>query len=259
MDFLESIFGLKGKTAVVIGGTGDLCGRMGIALARAGAEVILVGRNPENAFEKLAEIDAFDGNAWFCKADTSSREDLEQLLARVVDRSGKVDILINGASANIITPFLETTEDELENMLNVNYKSVFRACQIFGRYFVDRGEPASIINVGSLSGLRPVSWAFNYSAAKAAVHNLTKNLAREWADQEIRVNTLVPGFFPNPENQNKIDESRALAILRRTPMSRFGSAEELTGAILMLASRSAGGFITGEEIVVDGGYSSLSI
>ena len=113
--------------------------------------------------------------------------------------------------------------------------------------------------MGSMAGNMPVSGVFGYAAAKAAVHNLTKNLAREWAEYDIRVNTLVPGFFPSAEASQKGDETRALEILRHTPMSRFGSADELTGATLMLASNKAGAFITGTEITIDGGFSAMTI
>jgi NAD(P)-dependent dehydrogenase (short-subunit alcohol dehydrogenase family) len=120
-------------------------------------------------------------------------------------------------------------------------------------------RPASIINLGSISGLNPLSRVFTYSASKAAVHNLTRNLAREWADKDIRVNTLVPGFFPAEQNSKVLDESRVLDILRHTPASRFGNAEELIGATLLLASAKAGSFITGMEMIVDGGFQAMSI
>jgi NAD(P)-dependent dehydrogenase (short-subunit alcohol dehydrogenase family) len=100
---------------------------------------------------------------------------------------------------------------------------------------------------------------FTYSASKAAVHNLSKNLAREWADKDIRVNTLVPGFFPAEQNRKVLDESRVLDILRQTPASRFGNAEELIGATLLLASPVAGSFITGHELIVDGGFHAMTI
>jgi NAD(P)-dependent dehydrogenase (short-subunit alcohol dehydrogenase family) len=100
---------------------------------------------------------------------------------------------------------------------------------------------------------------FTYSASKAAVHNLSRNLAREWADKDIRVNTLVPGFFPAEQNRKVLDETRVLDILRRTPASRFGNPEELIGATLLLASERAGSFITGTEIIIDGGFSCMSI
>jgi len=259
MSYLESIFSLKGQVAVVIGGTGHLCGNMGIALARAGAEVILVGRNPENAIEKLAAIDAFGGTSWFHKADVSKREDIENLLAEVIKRSGKCDILVNGAGVECRSNFLEIDDEEYARLIDTNFSSVFRACQIFGKYFINSIEPNSIINIGSMAGNMPISGIFGYSSAKAAVHNLSKNLAREWAEHDIRVNTIVPGFFPTGETAFHGDESRALDILRHTPMSRFGNAEELTGATLLLASNIAGSFITGTEIVVDGGFSAMSI
>jgi len=259
MDYLNSIFNLKGQVAVVIGGTGNLCGSMGIALARAGAEVILVGRNPESAIDKLAAIDAFGGKSWFHKADVTKRQDIDDLLTAVMLRSGKVDILVNGAGVGSGTPFLEITEDEFDNLMDINFKSVFRACQIFGEYFINRHEPCSIINMGSMAGKMPISGIFTYSAAKAAVHNLSKNLAREWADHDIRVNTLVPGFFPSEQASRQGDETRALEILRHTPMSRFGNADELTGATLMLASGNAGSFVTGTEIVIDGGFAAMTI
>lgn len=259
MNPAENIFDLTGQVAVIIGGTGNLCGTMGIALARAGAEVVLVGRNPENAIDKLAAIDAFGGKSWFHKADVSSRQDIDDLLSAVLIRSGKVDVLVNGAGLGSGTPFLEITEEELVRLMDINFKSVFRACQIFGQFFIDHHEPCSIINMGSMAGRMPVSGVFAYSAAKAAVHNLTRNLAREWAEHDIRVNTLVPGFFPSAEASRTGDETRALEILRHTPMSRFGTADELTGATLMLASNKSGSFITGTEIVVDGGFSSMTI
>lgn len=259
MSYLESLFSLEGQVAVVIGGTGHLCGSMGVALARAGAEVILVGRNPESAIEKLAAIDEFGGKSWFHQTDVTKRDEIQKLLDNVVSRSGKVDILVNGAGVGSGTPFLKITDEEYARLVDINFSSVFRACQIFGDYFIHSLEHNSIINVGSMAGMLPVSGLYGYSAAKAAVHNLTKNLAREWAENDIRVNTLVPGFFPSGQAAKQGDESRALEILRHTPMSRFGNADELTGATLLLASNTMGSFITGTEIVVDGGFSSMTI
>ncbi len=258
MDYHNSPFDLQGKVAVIIGGTGHLCGNMGVALARAGAEVVLVGRNPESAIEKLAAIDAFGGKSWFHRADVRERQEIDDLLTAVLLRSGKVDILVNGAGASLNTPFLEITDDEISTIMDINFKSVLRACQIFGDYFINRAEPSSIINIGSMAGKIPVNGLFTYAAAKAAVHSLTKNLASEWGDHDIRVNTIVPGFFPTGQASQQGDETRALEILRQTPMSRFGEADELTGATLLLAS-SAGSFMTGTEIIVDGGFSAMTL
>lgn len=257
--FFKELFGLEGKTAVIIGGTGELCGTMAVGLARAGAEVVLGGRIAEKAEKRLAEVAEHGGKGYFVPVDVTSRESLHNLLDTVLEKSGKVDILINGAGTNSATPFLEIPEDEYQRIIDTNLTAVFRSCQVFGEYFVEAGRPASIINLGSISGLNPLSRVFTYSASKAAVHNLSSNLAREWADKDIRVNTLVPGFFPAEQNRKVLDESRVIDILRQTPASRFGSAEELIGATLLLASSKAGAFITGAEIVVDGGFHSMSI
>ncbi len=258
-SFLKELFDLTGKTAVVIGGTGELCGTMAVGLARAGAEVVLGGRIPEKAEKRLAEIESHGGKGYFVPVDVTSCESLEHLLDTVLDRSGKVDILINGAGTNSPTPFLDIPEEEYQRIIDTNLSAVFRACQVFGRYFVDESQPASIINLGSISGLNPLSRIFTYSLTKAAVHNLTRNLAREWADKDIRVNTLVPGFFPAEQNRKVLDESRVLDILRQTPASRFGNSEELIGATLLLASATAGSFITGTELIVDGGFHAMTI
>lgn len=257
--FLKELFGLEGKTAVVIGGTGELCSYMALGLAKAGAKVVLVGRNEEKANEKLEVIRAAGGDGYFAHADAGNRSSLNELLNSVVEQSGQVDILINGAGINSPSPFVEITDEEAMNILNVNLVGVMRACQVFGNYFLSRDIQASIINLGSISGINPLSRVFTYSASKAAVHNLTRNIAREWADRDIRVNTLVPGFFPAEQNRQVLDESRVAEILRHTPASRFGSPDELIGATLLLASNRAGGFITGAEIVVDGGFNSMTI
>lgn len=258
-SYLKELFDLSGKTAVVIGGTGELCGTMATGLARAGAEVVLGGRIPEKAEKRLAEIESFGGKGYFIPVDVTSRESLQNMLDETLNRSGQVDILINGAGTNSATPFLDVEEDEFQRILDTNMSAVFRACQVFGEYFIRESQPASIINIGSISGLNPLSRVFTYSMSKAAVHNLTRNLAREWGDKDIRVNTLVPGFFPAEQNRRILDESRVLDILRNTPASRFGNSDELIGATLLLASAKAGSFITGIEMVVDGGFNAMRI
>jgi NAD(P)-dependent dehydrogenase (short-subunit alcohol dehydrogenase family) len=258
VPFLDSMFSLQGHVAVVIGGTGVLCGEMAEGLARAGAEVVLVGRNAEKARTRLEAIAAAGGKAWFHAAEASSKAELEGLLAAVLARSGRVDIVVNGAGINSATPVLEITEEEVDRILRVNYKSVFLGCQIFGKYLVDRGEGGSIINLGSMSGVVPLSRVFTYSASKAAVHNLSKNLAREWAPKNVRVNILVPGFFPAEQNRKVLTPERVASIMGHTPMKRFGEARELVGATLLLAG-PAGSFITGAELIVDGGYHAMTI
>jgi NAD(P)-dependent dehydrogenase (short-subunit alcohol dehydrogenase family) len=257
-DILQSLFSLSGKVAVVIGGTGELCGAMAEGLAGAGAETVLVGRNEEKAAPRLERIRQAGGKSYFSSAEAGDKRQLERLLASVLERSGRVDIVINGAGTNSATPFLDIAEDEFERIVSVNFKGVFLGCQVFGRHLLAAGQGGSIINLGSMSGLVPLSRVFTYSATKAAVHNLSKNLAREWAPQRVRVNTLVPGFFPAEQNRKILSPERVASILGHTPMKRFGEARELVGATLLLAS-PAGEFITGTELIVDGGYNAMSI
>lgn len=257
--FLQDLFGLRGRVAVVIGGTGELCGAMAEGLAAAGAEVVVVGRSAEKGAARVARIAAAGGTAWFHAAEATSRAELEALRDAVLARSGRIDIVINGAGVNSATPFLDIAEDEFERIVNVNLRGVFFGCQVFGRYLVERGEGGSIINLGSASGLKPLSRVFTYSATKAAVHNLSLNLAREWAPHRVRVNVLVPGFFPAEQNRKVLTPDRVENIMRHTPMQRFGESRELIGATLLLASDAAGSFITGEELVVDGGYNAMTI
>lgn len=256
---MSSLFSLAGRTAVIIGGTGELCGAIAEGYAAAGAEVVIVGRDPAKAERRLANITAAGGKGYFIAADASSKDAIQGVLNQVIATSGKCDILINGAGVNSATPFLEITEEEYDRIMNINTKAVFLACQVFGKYFVENNIPASIINLGSMSGLIPLSRVFTYSLSKAAVHNLSKNLAREWAPLGIRVNTLVPGFFPAEQNKKVLVPERIAKILGHTPAGRFGEAKELVGAALLLASKEAGSFITGHEMVVDGGYSSMTI
>ncbi|QXD23633.1 SDR family oxidoreductase [Opitutia bacterium ISCC 51] len=258
-NYLNSLFGLDGKVAVVIGGTGELCGAMAEGLAQAGAEVVLVGRSQEKADARLALIAEAGGKGYFVAGDLSSKAGIKAILDAVLEKSGKVDILVNGAGTNAATPFLEVPEDEFDWIFDVNMKAVFLTNQVFGEYLVERDEGGSVINVGSMSGLIPLSRVFTYSATKAAVHNLSKNLAREWAPKNIRVNTLVPGFFPAEQNRKILSPDRVEAIMGHTPMNRFGNSDELVGVTLLLASDKAGSFITGTEMVVDGGYAAMTI
>lgn len=257
-NYLNELFSLQGKVALVIGGTGELCGAMAEGLAGAGARVLLVGRSEEKAAARIEAITAAGGHADFIAADVSTKASLENLLAQAVAVAGKIDIVVNGAGVNSPTPFFDVSEEELDRIMNLNFRAVYLACQIFGKYLIEQGG-GNIINVGSMSGILPLSRVFTYSASKAAVHNLSKNLAREWATQKVRVNTIVPGFFPAEQNRKVLTEERVAQIMGHTPMKRFGHSKELIGATLLLASDSAGSFITGHELVVDGGYASMTI
>jgi len=251
------LFSLKGRVAVVIGGTGELCGAIAEGLAQAGATVALVGRDPNKAKIRTDKITKDGGKSEFFQCDTTSKAGLQKLLADVLAKLGRVDVLVNGAGMNSPTPFFDIPEDEIDRILTVNLKGLMLACQIFGKHMVEQ-KSGSIINIGSASGLNPLSRVFTYSASKAAVHNISKNLAREWATACVRVNILVPGFFPAEQNRKVLNPDRIATIMAKTPMKRFGEAHELVGAALLLAS-DAGSFITGTELVVDGGFDAMTI
>lgn len=257
--YLTDLFGLTGKTAVVVGGTGVLCGAMAHGLWRAGANVVLVGRNKDKATAHFTAWAASDDRARFVRADVSRKAEVEAIVPAVEELFGGIDIWINGAGINSATPYLEISEEEFQNIVDANLKSVHFGCQAVGEYWIGRGRSGAIINLSSMSALRPLSRVFTYSLTKAAVLNLTENLAREWAPHGIRVNALCPGFFPAEQNRKVLDPDRIAAIMNLTPMDRFGEADELVGATLLLASDKAGGFITGANLVVDGGFSVTTI
>lgn len=258
-NYLVGLFGLQGKTAVVIGGTGVLGGAIAIALARAGAHVIIVGRNPDAGAQRVEEISVLGGSAEFFAADNTSRADLERLTAHLMQQDRECHILVNGAGVNSPTPFLEITHEEWDRIFNVNLTGVRLACQIIGGYMLRRNTQGSIINIASLSAVTPLSRVFTYSASKAAVLNLTQNLAREWGERGIRVNALSPGFFPAEQNRKVLTPDRIENVMRHTPMNRFGSPEELAGGVLLLASDRAGSFLTGANLIIDGGFTAMTI
>ncbi len=258
-EYLTNLFGLTGKTAVVIGGTGVLGGAISECLACAGAHVAVVGRSEDAGEKRVAAIQDAGGSAQFIAADVTSQEDLESLYSSLRESGNTPDILVNGAGINSPTPFLDITDEEWDRIFNVNLRSVRLACQVFAKHWLAENHRGSIINIASMSGMIPLSRVFTYSATKAAVLNLTLNLAREWAEQNIRVNALSPGFFPAEQNRKVLTSDRVESIMRHTPANRFGEPRELAGAVLLLAADNAGSFITGENLVVDGGFSSMTI
>ena len=259
MTPLDRLFGLRGKTAVVIGGGGVLAGEMASALAMAGARVAVVGPHPENCEKKASEIRKRKGKAIALRADAARKEDLASALKTVVKKFGGVDVLINAPGINSATPFFEIRESEWQKILDVNLKSVFNACQVFGKHMTARGRGGSIINISSVSSEIPLSRVFTYSISKAGVNNLTRFLAREFAPRRVRVNAIIPGFFPAKQNRKILTPDRVREIMRHTPMKRFGGKQELVGAVLWLASARASGFVTGALIPVDGGFTAMSI
>ncbi len=260
MSYLNEMFSLDDKVAVAIGAGGVLAGAMADALGAAGARVAVLDVNGEAADRRAETIRGASGvDALGLAVDATSEEDLRKALGQVLGVWGRVDVLLNAPGINSGTPFFEITEEEWERILAVNLKSMFLACQVFGREMVDRGEGGSVINISSASSGPPLSKVFTYSITKAGVNNLTQFLAREWAPQGVRVNAIAPGFFPAEQNRKLLTEERVASIMGHTPMGRFGEPDELAGAAVWLASERASGFVTGAVIRVDGGFTAMTI
>ena len=256
--FLNQLFNLQNKVVVVIGAGGHLCSEMARNFSRAGCAVALMDTHRVGAEAVAEEIRDDGGKALALEMDVSCKKNLEHSLSLVLEEFGSISVLINGAGINAPTPFLKITEKEWDHILEINLKGMLFSCQVFGKHMLEH-EGGSIINISSASAGPPLSKAFTYSVSKAGVKNLTQNLAREWATQGVRVNSLRPGFFPTEWNRkNFIDAEREKAIFRHTPMNRYGNPNELVGAVIWLASDAAS-FVTGAEIVIDGGFSAMTI
>ena len=231
-----------------------------------------MGRNAERGAERVQSIEAGGGKALFQAADALSVDDLQRARDEIIRQCGSIDVLVNAAGGNhpaaTLTPGKQFSELDLEawhQVFDLNLVGgVFLPCQVFGTVMAEAGS-GSIINIASMAGMTPLSRVVAYAAAKAAVINLTKFLAREWAPHNVRVNAISPGFFPAEQNKTLLFNEdgtyteRGQQIIGHTPMARFGEAYELAGATVWLASSRASSFVTGQNIVVDGGFSSVTI
>ncbi len=269
---IENLFRLDDDTAVVIGGTGELGGLMAEALGAFGAKVAILGRSEERGRARALKITEAGGQAGFYPADALSAESLQSAHDSICGDFGTPTILVNAAGGNrpdaTLPPgadFCDLPIDAWRDVFDLNLVGgSLLPSQVFGRSMVAAGR-GSIINIASMSGMIPLSRVVAYSAAKAAVINLTMFLAREWATQGVRVNAISPGFFPADQNRRLLfnDDGgyteRGGQIIAHTPMGRFGEASELAGIVVWLASQRASSFVTGQNFAVDGGFSSTTI
>src|SRR5579871_1151288 len=247
------LFDLKGKTAVVVGGTSGIGLAMAIGLAEAGADVVASSRRAEQVDEAAKAIEAKGRKSLRLTSDVADRASLEALLDGTVKEFGKVDILINSAGKIKREPTLTVSEETWDDIMDTNVTGTLRACQIIGKHMLERGY-GRIINIASLNSFVSLKEVTAYAASKAAVGALTKSLAVEWSAKGVTVNAIAPGVFRTALNQKLLDESeRGKELLMRTPMGRFGKTEELVGSAIYLAS-DASAFVTGEILVVDGGF-----
>lgn len=254
-DYLREMFGLDGLTAVVIGGGGVLGGAFCRGIARAGAHLVVADLTEESCRVRVAELESLGCKASFSTVDVTSRQSLEALLAAAIAQTGRADILVNCAGVNAGSSFLDASDKDWDRVMAINLRAVFQASQVFARHMVDHGG-GSILNIGSVTSHLPLSRVFAYSASKAGVVNLTKNVAQEFGAKGVRVNAICPGFFPAEQNRKLLDEERVDNIMRHTPMRRYGEPDELIGAALLLLAPKAGSFLTGCVVNVDGGFTA---
>ncbi len=266
------IFDLSGDVAVVIGATGVLGGALAEGLAEAGAAIAVLGRDAKRGNVRVKAIEAKGGKAAFFACDAISRTCLTEAREKLEAALGAPTILVNAAGGNdpkvTVTPANPFENISLEAW-HANFDlnlvgGVFLPCQEFGPGMCARGR-GSIINIASVAAHLPLSRVVTYAAAKAAVVNLSQFLAREWATQGVRVNTITPGFFPGEQNRKLLFQEdgtptdRTKSIWAHTPLNRFGEPRELVGAAVFLASSKASSFVTGTDIRVDGGFLSQTI
>jgi NAD(P)-dependent dehydrogenase (short-subunit alcohol dehydrogenase family) len=265
------LFDLTGEVAVVIGATGVLGGALAQGLAEFGAKIAVLGRSLERGQARVQAIHQSGGTASFVSANATDKASLRNAHEQVQASLGPPTILVNAAGGN--DPKVTLAGDrKFEHIALEDWRAAFDLnlvggvllpCQEFGPAMAARGQ-GSIINIASVSAHLPLSRVVAYSAAKAAVLNLTKFLAREWASQGVRVNSITPGFFPAEQNRKILFKEdgapteRTLTIWSHTPMGRFGRAEELVGAAIFFAS-NASSFVTGADLCVDGGFLAQTI
>lgn len=262
--YLEKSFSLVGKTAVITGGGGTLCGAIAEAFLKSGAETVLWGRTMKNLEDKkarLIEAGCPKDKIKLCQVDLSCERSAVDALNAVCKDTEKVDILVNGVGGSgVRKPIIDTALADFKEILDLNLiAGCFLPSKYFAEYWIKNEIKGCILNIASMASFNPLSGAWAYSSAKAAVMNQTMEMGRELAPHGIRVNAIAPGFFLGKQNRHLLvndDGSlteRGKRVLDHTPMERFGKAEELGAASVFLASEGSG-FITGTTLPIDGGF-----
>jgi NAD(P)-dependent dehydrogenase (short-subunit alcohol dehydrogenase family) len=249
------LFRLDGKTAIITGGGRGLGQYFAEALADVGANIVLCSRKLAACEQVQQEITARGGNALALACDVTKLEDVERVVATTQEKFGGIDILINNSGATWGAPAEEMPIDKFEHVMNVNVKGTFMMSQLVGRTMISRGLGGKIINIASVAGLVGGNPKYvhvvGYHASKAAVINMTRDLAKSWAQYGITVNAIAPGWFPTHMSQGLLKQYGE-QMLEDIPLARFGKADDIKGVIVFLASPAAA-YITGQTIVVDGG------
>lgn len=244
---------LQGKCALVTGAFGGLGRHFALTLARAGARVGLVGRRVEAGEALAAEIRAAGGDAAVHAMDVTDARSVQAAVEAVVQALGPLDVLVNNAGVAVTRPFLDVTEQDWNDVVEVNLNGAFRVAQCVARHMRDSRRGGSIVNIASITGLRVAGAISAYAASKAGLIQLTQAMALELARHNIRVNALAPGYIETDLNRDFFASEAGQALIRRIPQRRIGKADELDGPLLLLAS-DASSYVTGSVLVADGGH-----
>ena len=248
------LFSLKGRVALVVGGTRGLGQAMALALAAAGADVCIAGRGPGGLEETAQAVGSLGRRATSCATDASDERQVERLIARVLEAHGRLDVLVNSQGTVALQPSADFDTDEWQRVMDVNVKSVFLCCKHAGRAMLAQGK-GKIINVSSVRGFQGRAQDLAYAPSKGAVNQLTRSLAIEWGPHGICVNAIAPTFTPTDLGGGAFlqDPAKLEWVLSRIPMRRLGRLEDLFGPVVFLAS-DASDFVNGHILAVDGGW-----
>jgi len=250
------MFDLTGKVAIVTGGNGGIGLGMAKGLAKAGARVVVVGRNEEKSKAAVRELQALGSDALAVNVDVADEASVESMIAETVQRCGRLDILVNNAGVNIRKPAHELTLDEWRRVIDINLTSAF-LCSRSAYPHMKRAGGGKIINIGSMMSIFGASFAPAYGASKGGMVQLTKSQAIAWAPDNIQVNAVLPGWIDTDLTRSARKQVAGLQdrVVARTPAGRWGTMDDMAGVAVFLASR-ASDFVTGTAIPVDGGYSA---
>jgi NAD(P)-dependent dehydrogenase (short-subunit alcohol dehydrogenase family) len=250
-------FELKGRVALVIGGSNGLGREIALGLQGAGATTAIIGRTPERVAETTAALKAIGGQAQGYQVDVADIGQLRKALDRALEDHRRIDVLVNSQGVTILKPAEDFTVEEYDRIMDVNLRSVFFATQFIGSSMLARGA-GSIINITSIAAQIGFPLSSVYDASKHAVLGITRTFAAEWAGRGVRVNAVAPGVFLTALNRDLMSAERKQGFLQRTPMRRFGDLPEIVGAAIYLAS-PASSYVTGSTITVDGGYTAAAL
>ncbi|MCP4568596.1 MAG: 3-oxoacyl-ACP reductase FabG [FCB group bacterium] len=251
----DSIFNLEGKVAIVTGGSRGLGKAMALGLADAGADVVVASRTQADLDKVAEEIKAKGRKALAIAMDATNFDSIKAMAAKVVEEFGKIDILINNAGFGTTVPFLKIAEEDWDRLLNINLKGYFMVTQAVGAYMF-KAKAGRVINISSAMGESPMPFMAHYAASKGAINAMTKSLAQEWARRGITVNAIAPSYFLTDMNKSAHeDEMTNKLIMSKTPVGRWGEANELVGLTVYLSSDNSA-YLTGAIIPVDGGWAS---